>query len=77
MKFTFVNFNIEYLLAAGFYSLRIRKKNVNNAKSVSESKIVYVSHLMGEIDDENLLEELEICKLFLVNSEMENAKDGL
>ena len=55
----------------GFYSLRLHKQKVHNAQSVLETKNVYVTRLVGENDDESLKEELETCKHFLVNSDME------
>ena len=45
---------------------------MRNAQRVSETKNEDVTQLVGEIDDNNLKEDLQTCKHFLVDPEMEN-----
>ena len=61
-------------VVAGFYSLRLHRQKVHNAQGVLESKNVDVTELVGPIDDQSLKEDLQKCKHFLVDSEMENGR---
>ena len=45
-----------------------------NAQNVLETKNVGVTQWVGQIDDESLKEELQKCKHFLVDSEIENGR---
>ena len=58
----------------GFYKMRKHKRNEHGAQRSSGAQIVDVAHVMGDVDDDSLKEELETCKHFLVDSEMENGR---
>ena len=47
---------------------------MHNAQSVSEKKSVVVTQFVQEIDDGRLREKMELCKRFVVDSQMENGR---
>ena len=56
-----------------WYALRKHRQQVHGAKVRAEPKDVDVKFFVGD-DDDNLKEELESCKHFLVDSEFENGR---
>ena len=57
-----------------FYSLRERKQKEHGERIDSRAQNVDVAHVMGDVDDNSLKEELEKCNHFFVESEMENRR---
>ena len=57
-----------------FYNLREHKRK-HGAQRGSGAQNVDVTQLMGDVDDNSLKHELETCKHFLVDSEMENERN--
>ena len=57
-----------------FYNLREHNRNEYGAQRISGVQNVDLAHVMGDADDNSLKEELETCKHFLVDSEMENGR---
>ena len=55
-----------------FYNLREHKWKEIGAQRSSGARTVDVAHVMGDVDDKGLKEELKTFKHFLVDSEMEN-----
>ena len=55
-----------------FYNLQEHKWKEHGGQRVSGSQSVDVAHFMGDVDDISLMEELETCRHFLFESEMEN-----
>ena len=46
-------------------------------RDVHRLKIVDVAHIMGDVDDNSLKEELETCEHFLIDSEIDNGRQSL
>ena len=59
----------------GFYKTREHTQKEHGAKRFSEAPNVDVAQLMRDLDDNSLKEQLETCKHFLVDSEMENGRN--
>ena len=58
----------------GFYALR-QHRNIQHGMQIgSESRDVDVEHLLGDFEDQRLREELRSCQHFLVDSELERAR---
>ena len=58
----------------GFYALR-QHRNTQHGKQIgSETRDVDVKHIMGDVEDQSLREELRSCQRFLVDSELERAR---
>ena len=57
-----------------FYNLREDKRKEHGAQRGSGAQNVDVAHVIGDVVDNGLKEELETCKHFLVDSEMENGR---
>ena len=54
-----------------FFNWREHKRKENEAQRNSGTQNVIVAHVMGDVDYNSLKEEMETCKHFLVDSEME------
>ena len=57
-----------------FYNLRDYKRKEHGAQRGSGAQYVDIAHVMRDVDDNSLKIELESCKHFLVDSEMQNGK---
>ena len=55
-----------------FYKVREHKRKEHGAQRGSRDQNVDVAHVMGDVDDNSLKEELETCKHFLIDNEIEN-----
>ena len=69
-----LKFQFCHQVFAAFDHLRLHRQKVHNAHNASGTKQVDAAHLVGQIDDESLKEELETCKHFFVECEMENGQ---
>ena len=57
-----------------FYNLREHRRKNHEPQRGSRDQNVDVADVMWDVDDKSLKEEIETCKHFLVNSEMENGR---
>ena len=58
----------------GFYALRQNKKTQHGPKLGFRASSIVVEDILGDVADERLREELESCKHFLTDTEMENGR---
>ena len=58
----------------GFYALRQHKNTQHGTKIGFGAGDINVEDIVGDVDDQNLREELESCKHFLTDTEMENGR---
>ena len=58
---------------AGFQLARLHRQKIHNVEAVLESKIIDITDLVRPIDNESLMEELQTCKHFPVDSEIKTA----
>ena len=58
----------------GFYALRQNKKTQHTMLIGSGTRDVDLEHIVGDVDDHKLREELRSCQHFLVDSELERAR---
>ena len=58
----------------GFYALRQYRNTQHGMQIGSGTRDVDVEHIVGDIEDERLREELRSCQHFLVDSEIERAR---
>ena len=58
----------------GFYALRQHRNTQHGTQIGSGPRDVDVEHIVGDVDDHSLREELRSCQHFLVDSELERAK---
>ena len=58
----------------GFYALYQHKNTSHGTQIGFGSNNIDVEDLVGDVDDESLREELESCKHFLTDTEMENGR---
>ena len=58
----------------GFYALRQHKNTQHGTQLEFGANNVDMDHIVGNVDDESLREELESCKHFLTDIEMENGR---
>ena len=58
----------------GFQSLRLHRQTCAQRRKCIGDRNLYVTQLMGGVDDESLKEELKTCKQFLLDSEIENGR---
>ena len=58
----------------GFYALRQHRNTQHGMQLGSETRDVDVEHIMGDVEDPSLREELRSCQIFLVDSELERAR---
>ena len=57
----------------GFYALRQHRNNQHGMKIGSGTRDVDVEHVVGDVEDHSLREELRSCQHFLVDSELGRA----
>ena len=58
----------------GFYALSQHRNTQHTMQIGSRTKDVDVEHILGEVDNHKLREELRSCQHFLVDSELERAR---
>ena len=58
----------------GFYALRQHRNTQHGIQIESRTKDVDVEHIVGDVEDHRLKEELRSCQHFLVDSEIERAR---
>ena len=58
----------------GFYASRQHKNNQHRPQMGSGASNTDVEDIVGDVDDQSLREELESCKHFLTDTEMENGR---
>ena len=58
----------------GFYALRQHKNTQYGTQSDSGANNINVEDIVGSVDDQSLRQELESCKHFLTDTEMENGR---
>ena len=59
---------------SGFYALRQHRNTQHGTQIGSETRDVDVEHIVGDVEDHRLREELRSCQPFLVDSELERAR---
>ena len=59
---------------AGRYALRQHRNTQHGMPIISGTRDVDVDHIVGDVEDHTLREELSSCQHFLVDSELERAK---
>ena len=62
------------MLSRGFYALRQHRNTEHGMQIGSGTRDVDVEHIMGDVEDHSLGEELRSCQHFLVVSELEKTK---
>ena len=58
----------------GFYALRQHKSTQHGTQIGFGASNIDVEDVVGDVDDQSLREELESCKQFLTDTEMENGR---
>ena len=58
----------------GFYALRQHRNTQYKMQIGSKTRDVNVEHIVGDVEDQRLREELRSCQHFLVDSELERAR---
>ena len=58
----------------GFYDLRRHRNTQHGMQIGSRTRDVDVEHIVGDVEDHSLREELRSCQYFLVDSELERAR---
>ena len=58
----------------GFYALRQHRNTQHTMQIGSGTRDVDVEHIVGDVEDQRLREELRSCQHFLVDSELERAR---
>ena len=58
----------------GFYALRQHRNTQHGMQIGSRTRNVHVEHIVGDVEDHSLREELRSCQHFLVDSELERAR---
>ena len=58
----------------GFYALRQHRNTQHGTQIGSGTRNVDVEHIVGDVEDHSLREELRSCQHFLVDSELERAR---
>ena len=58
----------------GFYALRQHRNTQHTMQIGSRTRDVDVEHIVGDVEDHSLREELRSCQHFLVDSELERAR---
>ena len=58
----------------GFYASRQHRNTQRGMQIGSGTRDVYVEHIVGDVDDHSLREELRSCQHFLVDSELERTR---
>ena len=63
-----------YQVFPGFYVLRQHRNTQHGMQMRSVTRDVDVEHILGDVEDHSLREELRSCQHFLVDSELERAR---
>ena len=63
-----------YAEFSGFYALRQHKNTQHGTKNGFGASNIDVEDIEGDVDDQSLGEELESCKHFLTDTEMEDGR---
>ena len=58
----------------GFYALSQHRNTQHGTQIGSGTRDVDVEHIVGDVEDHSLREELRSCQHFLVDSELERAR---
>ena len=58
----------------GFYALRQHRNTQHGIQIGSGARDVNLEHIVGDVEDQSLREELRSCQHFLVDSELERAR---
>ena len=58
----------------GFYALRQHRNTQHGTQIGSRTRDVNLEHIVGDVEDHRLREELRSCQHFLVDSELERAR---
>ena len=58
----------------GIYALRQHKNTQHGAQTGFEASKIVVEDILGDVEDQSLREEMESCKHFLMDTEMENER---
>ena len=58
----------------GFYALRLHRNTQHGLQIGSGTRDVNLEHIVGDVEDHSLREELRSCQVFLVDSELERAR---
>ena len=61
----------------GFYALRQHRNTQHGTKIGSGTRDVDVEHILGDVGDHSLTKELRSCQHFLVEFEIERARQKL
>ena len=67
-------FKLCYQEFPGFYALRQQKNTQHGIQIGSGTRDVIVEHIVEDVEDHSLREELRPCQHFLVDSELERAR---
>ena len=62
---------------SGFYALREHKNTQHGTEIGFGARNINVEDIVEDVDDQSLRDELESCKHFLTDTEMENGKHGV
>ena len=63
-----------YVEFPGFYALRQHRNTQHGSQMGFGANNINVEDIVGDVDDESLGEELESCKHFLTDTELENGR---
>ena len=68
--------NVNFVIKSfpGFYALRQHRNTQHGMQIGSVSRDVDVEHIVTDVEDQSLREELRSCQHFLVDSDLERAK---
>ena len=62
---------------SGFYALRQHKNTQHGTKIGFGARNIDVEEIMGDVDDQSLREELQSCRHFLVDSELQKGRHSV
>ena len=68
-------FNLCHAEFTGFYALLQQKNTQHGTQLGFGTNNIDVEDIVGDVDDQSLREELESCKDFLTDTEMENGRN--
>ena len=63
-----------YADCPGFYALRQRNKTQHGSQIGFGARNIDVEDIMGDVDDQSLREELQSCRHFLLDSELQKGR---
>ena len=69
--------NLCYAEFPGFYALRQHKKTQHGTQIGFGASNIDVEDIMGDVDDQGLRDELQSCKYFLVDSEIQKGRHSV